>query len=437
MTYPYLRKAEARDYTAIWSLWMQDHIIQWMSFPKQTKEEFRAHYSTMEKSSDIYVLVDKINNEEKIVAVRRIKYGKNHYQHTAEYCSMGVDKALQGKGYGKILYQEFEKIAREQGIKRIQLTQSGGNEAAFHLADKHYSEEGVFPDWLERSSNEGKYFLIERYIYRFLDEEMTSIASKLPKLKYQEKIPMLIEVEDTSITISRVDNQFICYLQQQPLLKVGFEPDDSVIQHIGFLSLEMLTPDNLFQAQIGLRKILTNIFEESRVKKLELFTAQPAVAELCKNSGFFKRAEKIASFCENKEYKNELGVEYSFFNISDAKKLITAAVSDCSKKESIEKALDMCSDTIKSLVENKICDFLGAHYLENLVYQMVRDDLGPNKIFSLTDKRWKPLLTDTPLGLQTDLLRLANRLNNSGPSFFNNKSQAQLESPDQTLKYKI
>jgi len=126
MPYPHIRKAELRDYEAIWEIWMQDHIIQWMSFPKQTKEEFISDYARMAKTSDIYVLIDKINEEEKVVAVRRIKFGQDQYRHIAEYCSMGVGKEFQGKGYAKFLYQEFEKIARESGIKRIQLFRNSG-----------------------------------------------------------------------------------------------------------------------------------------------------------------------------------------------------------------------------------------------------------------------------------------------------------------------
>lgn len=185
MPYPHIRKAEPRDYDSIRAIWMQDHIIQWMSFPRQIKEEFIAHYARMEKASDIYVVIDKINEEEKVIAVRRIKFGKDQHQHIAEYCSMGVDQEFQGKGYAKFLYQEFEKIVREAGIKRIHLTQSGGNKAAFHLADKNFSEEAVFPDWLKRSNNEEDYYLIEHYIYRFLDEEPAIIAPKLPTLKYE------------------------------------------------------------------------------------------------------------------------------------------------------------------------------------------------------------------------------------------------------------
>ncbi|STX47390.1 Uncharacterised protein [Legionella hackeliae] len=109
MPFPHIRKAEPNDYEAIWKIWMQEHVIQWMSFTKQTQEEFRAHYAHMTRTSDIYVLIDKINDEEKIVGVRRIKFGKNENRHIAEYCSMGIDKDYQGKGYAKFFYQEFEK----------------------------------------------------------------------------------------------------------------------------------------------------------------------------------------------------------------------------------------------------------------------------------------------------------------------------------------
>lgn len=34
MRYPYIRKQHPNDYDAIWRIWMQDHIIQWMSFTK-------------------------------------------------------------------------------------------------------------------------------------------------------------------------------------------------------------------------------------------------------------------------------------------------------------------------------------------------------------------------------------------------------------------
>lgn len=420
----HIRKAAPSDYEAIWSIWMQDHVIQWMSFPWQTQKEFAAHYARMEKASDIYVLIDKVNEQEKVVAVRRIKFGKNHSKHTAEYCSMGVDKDCLGKGYATFFYEEFEKIARQANIKRIQLTQSGGNEAAFHIADKHsFSQEAVFPDWLERSHQEGHYYLIERYIYRFLDKELEKTASELPSLQYKEIFPLVHDTQEhNDVTVKRQNNKFICYAQNKPILTVDVDPDDSVIKHIGFLSITLHAPYSQAQAEKGLRNVLTQILKEGRVKKLELFTAEPETADLCKQLGFFVRGEKIASYYDNGQYKNELGVEYSFFTITDANSLLTAKVSHKEKKETIEEALTHCSNSIKTLIDDGICDMLGARYLENLVYQMVRDELGPNNIFSLSDKRWKALLSQTPMSLHKDLLQLFNRLQTATSAFYNPNS---------------
>lgn len=422
MSYPHVRKANSNDYDAIWKIWMQDHIIQWMSFTKQTQEAFKTHYERMAKASDIYVLIDKINDEEKIVGVRRIKFGKNEYQHIAEYCSMGIDKDLQGKGYAKLFYQEFEKIARLEGVKRIQLTQSGGNSAAFHITDKDFSEEAVFPDWLQRDNNEGSFYLIERYIYRFLDDELAKIASKLPSLKYDEVIPSLQSKDDNNaITIKRVNNQYTAYIKEEPLLTLDVDPDDSVIQHIGFMSIQLYMPEHQSEATQALRNILNDIMQEKRVKKVELFTVEPAVAQLCQKAGFFVRGEKIASYKDKEGYKNELGIEYSFFNLTDAQSLITAKIANAEKREKVAAALSDCSVKINELIQNKTCDALGARYLENLIYQMVRDGLGPNKVFSLSDKRWSPLIKGMPLVLQDNLNRLMNRLQDTGAAFFKSK----------------
>ncbi|MGQ3890121.1 N-acetyltransferase family protein [Legionella sp. CNM-1927-20] len=419
MSYPYIRKAEPNDYDAIWKIWMQDHIIQWMSFTKQTQDEFREHYAHMAKTSDIYVLIDKIHDQEKIVGVRRIKFGKNQHQHIAEYCSMGIDENYQGKGYAKFFYQEFEKIVRLAGIKRIQLTQSGGNFAAFHIADKDFSEEAVFPDWLQRHNNSGSFYLIERYICRFLDDELVKVASKLPSLKYEETIPPLQSINNDAITVKRANNQYTVYFQEKPLLTLDVEPDNSVIPHIAFLSIQLHMPEHQSEATQALQKILSDILQEKRVKKVELFTAESAVAQLCRSTGFFVRGETKASYYDDKEgYKNELGVEYSFFNITDAQSLIIAKIVNTEKRDRVSSALSNCSIKINELIENKTCDALGARYLENLIYQMVRDSLGPNKVFSLADKRWLPLLKTAPCALQDDLSRLLNRLQDTGAVFF-------------------
>lgn len=427
---PKIRKATESDYEAIWEIWMQSHVAQWMSFPPQSKEEFITQYKRLEKASDIYVLV---NEEEKVVGVRRIKFGAGHYKHIAEYCSMGIHKDYQGKGYAKLFYEEFEKIAKEAGVKRIQLTQSGGNHAAFHLADTYgFSQEALFPDWLKRSKNGGDYYLIERYVYNIIDDEVAKIANEIPLLtdKYQAVFPDLLQEKDDSIFYRREDNKFFAYFGSKLLFTADLEPDTSVIQHIGFLSID-LNPENyqIDAAAIALREIIQVIMKEQRVKKLELFTPHEEIAKLCQKLGFIIRGEKKASYLEQNEdkteYKNELGFEYSFFNAEDAKSFVRSHVSEEGKIRDIEQAIINCQKAIESLkLEGKVDD-LGANYLENLLYQIIRDKLGVDKTSSLLIKSWKPLLSSLPQEIIPNFEflqeRLKERLNHTHSLFHDNK----------------
>lgn len=419
MTDPLIRKATPDDYDAIWSIWMQEHVIQWMSFTKQGKNEFKAHYERMSQASDIYVLVDEVEGKEKVMAVRRIKFGKGPYRHTAEYCSMGVDKESQGKGYAKLFYAEFLKIVREKGgIKRIQLTQSGGNFNAFHLADKTFSQEAIFPDWLKRTNNEGSFYLIERYVYQLIDENLAKNAPGIPHLTFEEQFPLLQDEGHDAISIKRNTNQFIACVNNTPVLTVDFDPDDSVIRHIGFLTIQSPTPND--EAAAALRQILAALLQEGRVKKLELFTESSAVAKLCQSAGFYVRGEKIASYFDEQHqaYKNELGLEYSFMAIDDARSLIAAKIADPVRRREIDKILVRSQSLIQELAKKEGYDALGVCYLENMAYQIIRDELRVNKIISLADRRWLPLINNAPPAFKEELLMLVNTMQPSVSTFF-------------------
>lgn len=406
MPYPYVRKATPDDYESIWEIWMQDHIIQWMSFKKQSKEDFKEIFTRLSKESDIYVIVDEIDKREKITGVRRIKFGKGPHSHIAEYCSMGVHQDYLGRGYGKLFYTEFEKIVKKNGAKRIQLTQSGGNDKAFNLANKDFTEEARFADWLPRKENNEQYYLIERYIYKIIDPILESKLSTVQNLTYNEKIPQFSKTEKINIACS--NNDFICSDNNEPFLKVNFEPDDSVIPHIGFLSIDLYEPFEHSKAIHALQEVLEKILQTGRVKKLELFSSDPRVLKICQDAGFFVRGQKIASRFENNQYHHELGVDYSFFNIDDAKKLARAKVSDPEKLGKILGCLNGFELKINQLKLSR--SNLEAAYYENFAYQIVRDDLGPNNVFSLEKKPWENLLPKLPTELNNALVELRNQV---------------------------
>ncbi len=406
--YPHVRPVTEDDYPIVWSIWMQDRVICWMSFPKQNLKDFRSRYEKLRSTSDIYVMVDYIDGKEEVVGVRRIKYLQGNQSHIAEFCSMGIDAKRQGKGYGGKFYEEFEKIVTEKKhIKRIQITQSGGNEVAFYLGDKNkYQEEAVFPDWLER---EGKdkyhYFVIERFIYKIIDTELQTQATKLPSLTYKAKLPHLNRnLSEQNLKVSLEDNKLIVKLDENLILATEYYPDDSVIQHIGFLKNPMLFQDRQF-AQAAMREALIFILKQGRVKKLELYTSNPLIVSLCQDLGFFVRGERVASYYHEGQYQNELGVEYSFFDIKEALDFLKGF--DLIKESpALEPSLLECQQVIEQYHKDGTCDELGSKYLQNIVYQMVRDSLRDEKLTSLQKQPWQAVIEECPKKFQIAVLNL-------------------------------
>lgn len=467
---PFIRKAEPKDYETIHGLWMQDYVISWMSFEKEMdSKKFIKCYKRLKNESEIYVLIDEIEGDKIIIGVMRLKRGKEkHNRHVVEFCSLAVKECYRNTGYASFFYEECEKKAREmeaiEGIRvnTARATQSGGNGPSILLVKKYgFLEEAVFPDWLERkgpkrdNGSTGNFYVIERYIYLFLDEEVASLAAKLPSLHYTENFPpMKFAEDDQNITIQRIPKdwgyQFICYYRNEKnlLMTVDLRPNNSVIRHIGFLSIQLTSTAYVSEAIIGLRKILIAIMQEkdTKIKKLELFTADSKVIELCKDLCFFKRGETPASHYVNGKYSNEVGLEYSFFNIQDARNLIEAKEPNPHKRKNLNEALTCCEITIESLVKRNFCDILAARYFENLAYQIVRDELKLEYLVSLSDKRWQALLVKCPLSLQQNLIDLLDSFQSPLPGFFPNKlgetlshSQQQLNniSSDQNEKGKL
>ena len=63
-----LRRATMDDFDDIYAIWMQDHIIQFMTFERLPKEQFKPIFDTLMKYSEVYVIEDNGH----VVATRRI-----------------------------------------------------------------------------------------------------------------------------------------------------------------------------------------------------------------------------------------------------------------------------------------------------------------------------------------------------------------------------
>lgn len=411
--YPYIRPATDEDYPDIWRIWMQDHIIRWMSFTPMRLEDFKSIYDKLKSQSDIYVMVDSIDSRERVVGVRRIKYLKDQYAHVAEFCSMGIDNKLLGHGYGKKFTEEFEKIVASKHIKRIQLTQDGGNNSAFALSDRYgYQVEAIFPDWLKRDGEQqSHHFVIERHIYKFIDTELQKRATDLSTLKYEASLPALVQNSlENLLSVSLSKNKIVVLDQDKTaILEFEYFPDDSVIKHIAFLDNIVLRSADTSLNEAAFRKALSYIYENEQVKKLELFTYQSQIAALCQRLGFWVRGERLGVHQIDNNYYNELGVEYSYFGIDDTINFIKSFNTDTTST-SLHDAVLCCKDEITKLMHAKKCDILGSRYLQNIVYQMVRDSQPEKNYVALLDKPWQNVITQCPEELQVAFHRLNKEL---------------------------
>lgn len=242
--------------------------------------------------------------------------------------------------------------------------------------------------------DESQYYLIERYSYQIIDTQVLEKSKSLESKQYEPKLPSLNQDKRYEHLITQRANDKIQVLHDdQLILEFDYFPDNSVIQHIAFLENVGIHHEDKMLCLAAFRHALHFLFNQHTVKKLELFTHQDNAIALCQDLGFWMRGEKIASFCEGGEYYNELGVEYSFFDIDDAKLLLNSFKQD----EGITDQLYTLQNIINLLEEDKSCDILGKNYLANIVYQIVRDELLDQKLFvSLGEKPWEQVLQQCP-----------------------------------------
>lgn len=287
------------------------------------------------------------------------------------------------------------------------------NTRAFDIADfKGFQEEAVFPDWLER---EGKdkfpHFVIERFTYKMIDDEFAKSVTAIHSLAYEAKLPKLTSSDTKNFQINLKDNDLIITFDEKPILSIKYYPDKSVIQHIGFLDSPSLASIDEQICLAAFRLALVHIFNKNEVKKLELFVSDPKVISFCQDLGFWVRGERIGSYYGNGKYQNELALEYSFFGIDDAINLLKS-FNFLENNPSLELSVLKCKEIADNSLKEGVCDQLGNQYLQNIVYQLVRDSVKKEKLVSLQSKPWEEVMEACPLEFRSALKALSGQLSN-------------------------
>lgn len=163
--------------------------------------------------------------------------------------------------------------------------------------------------------------------------------------------------------------------------------------------------------EVCLRKLFCDAAQQC--KNIDIFIADKDAAKLVETLGFHCRGKKIGSCKIGDDYYDEIGVDLSFFNIEDAKKLFTLYVSDTYTMAQLSSALTRCQTDIQVALAAKQIDQYAALYLENMAFQMVREGVGEKAIrrYGLADQApqpWNALIQKLPGNLLESFIHLDN-----------------------------
>ncbi len=280
-----IRDATDKDMKAIWEIWMQDHVIKYMSFEKMSLSEFESLFRYFKETSQIYVMTKLQNDKaEKIIAVIRLGFGEGNRSHVVGFYSLGLHKDYLNKTYGyRIHEQVIEYVKTMPNVKRIELSQSEGNRVAFRLVEKFgFKLEAIFPGWLHEK-------LYERYMALIVDNSILS------------------NIANAELIFTPSQNLHV-YSGHPVPIEYTITRGPSVIKHIAFLTIVLKSSDDLNHAADFMEDVAKQLAQEG-IKKIEVFTHDSRVLTLLAMLGYRYRGRKIASLKIQNKYYDEIGAD--------------------------------------------------------------------------------------------------------------------------------
>lgn len=377
-TTPKLRAATLDDFDSVYTIWMQDHVLPYMTFESMNKEAFHPIFVFLFNSSDLYVLT--VNEE--VVATMRIVPQEGGHSHAVELASFAVHQDHCRKGYGTLISNLLiEKIKQERpDILRIEGIQETDNPTGIACFSKvGFKTEYTLPDWLRRKTgifpynkkwHVGAHFRVIFPLDIPTKKEVTEFAPTLPKPK--------IEIHSTlSITAASEAGPYECYVEQTPLCTVRVMDGYRRINHLQFWDIELhadVKTHSTYLEQV-LRQLAIHI--SKKFKKIEISVCDKNNLTLIKNLGFYCRGFKRAGRKINNQYYDEVCADLSFFKIDDAIEMLNCfPVIDERSKIRFTAQLKQCHTEIQKARQMDIIDEYFAIYCENLCYQIVREQIS-------------------------------------------------------------
>lgn len=141
-----IRKINTNDADAFWQMLFDlDKETKYMMYePNERTKNINQINSRIEKSIEGSNLLLVAEQDKEIVGFLSAERGiPKRVRHTA-YIVVGIRKAFQGKGIGSAFFKELDLWARQNDVKRLELTVMCPNIAAKHLYEKNgFVIEGV------------------------------------------------------------------------------------------------------------------------------------------------------------------------------------------------------------------------------------------------------------------------------------------------------
>lgn len=404
------RKATLEDFDALHRIWMQAHILPFMSFESMSKEAFWPVFKSIFDNSEVFVL----EAEGRIVATRRIAFGSGEMAHTAWFCSFGVDQDFQGRGIGTRFYTEFFQLLREKypHIQRIELGQETDNHSgARHLSEKAgFRECAVFPEWQPRLTGSEEYtqkwMVAERFMELVPDEKIR--LSSVPARKFSPCLPVLSVPETPELSMTRSKDGVLCHRDDVLVATCQTEDGYRRFGHIQFWSIKLESGCTKEDAQWFVRHLALEAM--TTFKKVEIFASDPVVIDLLEKSGFHYRGIRTAGKYVDGRYEDTTGADFGFFNIVDAHRVLEFSTRP--DAQAVKIPLEGCQATIDPAFTSGALDAFGKCYLENMVFQMVRE-AHAEALYTEDTAPWARLIQDIPDALEAvrkSLDSLANAL---------------------------
>ncbi len=377
------RPATHDDFDPLYDIWMQDHILPFMSFEKMSKEAFKPIFNTLMQISTIYVLLDK----ETIIATRRIVFGEGKEKHTVYFCSFGVHEKHQGKGAGTFFYDFFIGLLKKEYpyVRRIVLTQEPDNPSkAKELAlKKGFKAFATLPDWHIRETGhyQEKWYVGEIFFEKLLTP-LTSTPIKTPSLT----LPPLQEA-NALFSVQKKEGQdgYTLFFDKKACCSIQIDKGVRRFGHIHFLTIQ---PNDIAIDKALLSGAIRFFVANNPLgaKKCEVSTHSPIIIEALADAGFFQRGKSTASACFDDIYFDEYIADFSLFHLKDAITLInkeTALTND--EKETIIPHISTLEFILSAKKTSKTLSDFGFMYLQNIGYQLVKSIFG-EKLYTSTEQ---------------------------------------------------